>query len=56
MSASNPQGKSSVAFKKAAIAFDVHESDFLGLLSDNVNTYESMRVPFPRKGGFRAVP
>ena len=42
MSASNPQGKSSVAFKKAAIAFDVHESDYLGLLSDNVSTYESM--------------
>lgn len=52
MSASNPQGKSSVAFKKAAIAFDVHESDFLGLLSDNVNTYESMGFRFPEREDF----
>ena len=52
MSASNPQGKSTVAFKKAAIAFDVHESDFLGLLSDNVNTYESMGFRFPEREDF----
>jgi len=52
MSASNPQGKSSVAFKKAAIAFDVHESDYLGLLSDNVSTYESMGFRFPEREDF----
>lgn len=41
-----------MAFKKAAIAFDVHESDFLGLLSDNVSTYESMGFRFPEKEDF----
>ena len=52
MSASNPQGKSSATFKKAAIAFDVHESDYLGLLSDNVSTYESMGFRFPEREDF----
>ena len=39
-------------FKKAAIAFDVHESDYLGLLSDKVSTYESMGFRFPEKEDF----
>ncbi len=41
-----------MAFKKAAIAFDVHESDYLGLLSDKVNTYEGMGFRFPEKEDF----
>ncbi len=40
--------KSSVAFARAAVNFDVHESDFLVLCQDKVNTFESMAYRYPQ--------
>eukprot|EP00435_Cladocopium_sp_Y103_P059009 s40_g21.t1 len=44
--------KSTVAFARAAVNFEVHESDFLVLMHDRVNTYESMAYRFPSSGDF----
>lgn len=35
------------AFSRAAVSFDVHESDFLVLLSERVTTLETMAFRFP---------
>ena len=40
--------KSSVAFARAAVSFEVHESDFLVLGADRVSTFESMAYRFPQ--------
>ena len=40
--------KSSVAFARAAVNFDVHESDYLVLCQDKVTTFESMAYRYPQ--------
>ena len=42
------QGKSLIAFGKAAVAFDVHESDYLYLVSIGVETFEQLAFRFPK--------
>ena len=42
--------KSNVAFARAAVSFEVHESDFLVLAADRVSTFESMAYRFPQAG------
>lgn len=54
MSSIGAQSKSVVAFGKAAVSFDVHESDFLVLLSDGIKTYESMGFRFPEREDFES--
>lgn len=54
MSSIGTQSKSVVAFGKAAVSFDVHESDFLVLLSDGIKTYESMGFRFPEREDFES--
>ena len=44
--------KSTIAFGRAAASFDVHESDFLVLGLDNVNTSEAMAFRFPTAADF----
>ena len=54
MSSIGTQSKSVVAFGKAAVSFDVHESDFLVLLSDGIKTYEPMGFRFPEREDFES--
>lgn len=42
--------KSILAFGRAAVNFNVHESDFLVLSHDNINTFESMAYRLPASG------
>ena len=44
--------KSSVAFARAAVNFEVHESDYLVLCQDKVTTFESMAYRFPQNSDF----
>ena len=44
--------KSSVAFARAAVNFEVHESDYLVLCQDKVTTFESMGYRFPQASDF----
>lgn len=46
------QSKSVTAFSRAASSFDVHESDYLVLLSDRVSTFEAMAFRFPKEQDF----
>ena len=41
------EAKSTLAFGRAAVSFQVHESDFLVLVSDNMSTFESMAFRLP---------
>lgn len=44
--------KSSVAFARAAVNFEVHESGYLVLCQDKVTTFESMAYRFPQNSDF----
>ena len=44
--------KSAVAFARAAVNFEVHESDFLVLCNDRVTTFEAMAYRFPASSDF----
>lgn len=44
--------KSAVAFARAAVNFEVHESDFLVLCNDRVTTFEAMAYRFPTSSDF----
>ena len=44
--------KSSVAFARAAVNFEVHESDYLVLCQDKVTKFESMAYRFPQNSDF----
>ena len=46
------QSRSVTAFSRAASSFDVHESDYLVLLSDQVATFEAMAFRFPKEQDF----
>ncbi len=43
-----------VAFGKAAVSFDVHESDFLVLIGEGIKNYESMGFRFPERDDFES--
>lgn len=40
------------AFSRAAVEFDVHESDFLILTMDRISTFEAMAFRFPKEADF----
>ena len=44
--------QSEVAFGRAAASFDVHESDYLVLVSERVSTMEAMAFRFPQSSDF----
>ena len=44
--------QSEVAFGRAAASFDVHESDYLVLVSERVSTMEAMAFRFPQASDF----
>lgn len=46
------ESKSQTAFARAAVEIDVHESDYLVLLSEGVDCYEKMSYRFPQAGDF----
>ena len=39
--------KSALAFGRAAVSFEVHESDFLAMAADKISTFEAMAYRFP---------
>ena len=39
--------KSALAFGRAAVSFEVHESDFLVMAADKISTFEAMAYRFP---------
>ena len=43
---------STVAFGRAAVQFQVHESDFLVLVQDRITTFEAMAYRFPQSTDF----
>ena len=46
------EAKSSLAFGRAAVNFDLNESDYLLLLHDNIKTFEDMSYRFPKMEDF----
>eukprot|EP00435_Cladocopium_sp_Y103_P034639 s1626_g9.t1 len=46
------RAKSALAFGRAAVNFDLNESDYLLLLKDNIKTYEDMSYRFPKMDDF----
>eukprot|EP00434_Breviolum_minutum_P003086 symbB.v1.2.002716.t1/scaffold148.1/size298184/5 len=44
--------RSATAFSRAAVEFDVHESDFLILTMDRISTFEAMAFRFPKEADF----
>ena len=39
--------RSAASFARAAVAFEVHESDYLVLLADRITTFEAMAFRLP---------
>ena len=46
------EAKSELAFGRAAVDFDVHESDYLVLVEDGISTFEGLAYRFPTAGDF----
>ena len=46
------EAKSELAFGRAAVDFDVHESDYLVLVEDGISTFEGLAYRFPVAGDF----
>ena len=43
------QAKSQTAFGQAAVSFEVHEGDYLLLLSEKIATFEAVGFRFPKE-------